>query len=204
MSDMFLEAAVADYKNLSKEQWDSLKSKEQLYKVFNETYENDVAKQNLLPIFTQDPEAKYFPSDEEIEALVKEFREKAKPLLPLLKNLLKRFPNPATSYMPYDFPERAKGRIMEYIRPEFQEGLGIYTALLIYALGDDESLSFTASLKNAGYVPRLRAARRAYRRFMEFKNAETRTRQEFEKTEAYRIQVLEMKAGERDHIDYPE
>ncbi len=198
------EVSVIGYKDASVNDWDSLTSREELYKVFNEYYESQGLRLNYLSDLARDPEANYYFSDKEIEELVKEFKAAAKPLKPVLEKILNRLPNPATSYMPYDFTERAKGRL-DSIRPETQDGFGTYTAILLAALDDkNEFGSFAKFLSMSFHISQLRAARRAYKRFSKFKEDELARRREFEKSSDYKMQKLEIAAGIRKEIEYPE
>ncbi len=197
------EVTVMGYKDASVSDWDALTSKEELYKVFNEFYETEGLRLNYLGNFSGDPEMNYYFNDKEIEELVKEFKAAAKPLRSVLEKIVKRLPNPANTYMPYDYMERAKGKV-DSILPETQDGLGTYAAILLAALDEKNDFgSFAKFLSISFYIPQLRAARRAYRRFRKFKDEEQARRKEFEKSDAYKMQKLEIAAGIRTEIEYP-
>ena len=198
-----LETAPVDYRNLSREEWDSLVDKKELYAAFNQYYENENLNLNYLSILAKDPAADFFYSDAELETMAKKFNDAAKPLRPVIKELLKRFPDPKRPGFNYSYEDQAEGRIESYIRPWTMDGLGIYTALLLLALSDDPNMGYAARLKEGFALPQLRAARRAYRRYLAFKEEDARKRAAFEQTPEYRLQKLEMLEGKRDHIEYP-
>ena len=53
-------------------------------------------------------------------------------------------------------------------------------------------------------ITKERAARRAFQRYLKLKKEDDRKREAFKKTEAFRVQSMELQLGLRDHIDYPE
>lgn len=137
----------------------------------------------------------------------KEFMEVAKKLEPLaentakiLKDVLTHIPEP---YVKKYYEDKAR-EIVESVFSDAQsypEAVGIYTAVLLYALQNGDYISY---IKSGFTIPERRAAKRAFDRYMVFKEEENKKRAEFEKTQEYRIQLIEMKSGIRDHIDYPE
>ena len=123
----------------------------------------------------------------------------------ILEKVLKHLPEdtakgPGYETGQYTYKERAEGRLADIVKNESPENVAIYTTLLLVALKEH----FPKILADGMRIPETRAARRAFARYKALKADEQKRRAEFEKTESYRIQVLEMKAGERDHIDYPE
>ena len=86
------------------------------------------------------------------------------------------------------------------MKNESPENVAIYTTLLLVALKEH----FPKVLADGMRIPETRAARRAFARYKVLKADEQKRRADFEKTEAFRVQSMELKLGMRDHIEYPE
>lgn len=187
-------------------EWDALKTAKELYEVFDSAYNsNPSAAASMDAELNNDPEMKRYFADKDFEKVAAEIKEAAKPLIPILEKILKHLPEdtakgPGYETGQYTYKERAEGRLADIVKNESPENVAIYTTLLLVALTEH----FPRVLADGMRIPETRAARRAFARYKALKADEQKRRAEFEKTESYRIQVLEMKAGERDHIEYPE
>ena len=189
-----------DYKAYyKKEDWDKLKTKEQLFEEFDENYSHPVMKAIMDGALGGDPEMKRYYSDEEFREMAAKIRKAAEPLLPLLKDVLKHLPEKDRNGYTF-YPEKAEGNIRAYIKPFTIDGMAVYAAVLLMALESD----FSERIAEGFGIAKERAARRAFQRYLAFKKEDDRKREAFEKTEAFRVQSMELKLGLRDHIDYPE
>lgn len=198
---------MLDYANThSVEYWNGLKTKDQLYAEFNENYNSAGSMPAIMESqLDADADLKQFYSDKEFSEVAKKVKEAGKNIIPLLKDILKHLP-PDTGIAPgyttgkYTYEEYAEGKLADMFRNFEPTNMAIYVSMLVFML--DKQLPDI--LAEGMGIPEKRAARQAFRRFMAYKKEEMKRREEFEKTESYRVQVLEMKAGERDHIDYPD
>ncbi|SFE52592.1 hypothetical protein [Succiniclasticum ruminis] len=189
-----------EYKSsYTKEDWDKLQTKEQLYSVLDADYTNKRMRPYIEGALGGDPEMKQFYSDEEFREMAAKIREAAEPLLPLLNDVLKHLPEKDGNGFSY-YPDRAEAFIRRYINPNSPDRMVIYAAVLMLALKSN----FIERLAAGFGLAKERAGKRAFQRYLAFKKEDDRKRKEFEKTEAFRVQSMELQLGLRDHIDYPE
>ncbi len=198
---------MLDYANThSVEYWNGLKTKDQLYAEFNENYNSA----GPMPVIMEsqldaDADLKQFYSDKEFSEVAKKVKEAGKNIIPLLKDILKHLP-PDTGVAPgnttgkYTYEEFAEGKLADMFRNYKPENMAVYVSMLVVML--DKQLPDI--LAEGMGIPEKRAARHAFRRFMAYKKEEMKRRADFEKTEAFRVQSMELKLGMRDHIEYPE
>ena len=182
-----------------KEDWDKLQTKEQLFAEFDKDYKHPIMKAIMNGCLGDDPEMKQYYSDEEFREMAAKIRKVAEPLLPLLKELLNHLPKKNRDGFTY-YPQRADGTIRRHIASNSPDGMALYAAVLMLALESD----FTERLAGGFGLAKERAAKQAFQRYLAFKKEDDRKRKEFEKTEAFRVQSMELQLGLRDHIDYPE
>lgn len=173
-----------------KEDWDNLKTKEQLYAEFDKNYSHPVMRAIMEGCLGGDPEMKLFYSDTEFSDMAAKIRTAIKPLLPLLRDVVKHMPK----------TEFNKAYIVDKFNPYTDIGMAKYVAFLLFAMEED----FPERLAGGFGVPKQRAAKRAFQRYLEYKKEDKKRREAFEQTVDYRLQKLEMLEGKRDHIDYPE
>ncbi len=176
------------------EYWDGLTTKEQLFAAFEPVVGNPRLG-NLLSL----PVAKCDAKD--LAKKGQELEELAGKMLPILREIYEQVP-----HSPQRCEENNKmmtKKIFDYVN-SVPEGVGLYTAFLLLALDDQ----YVELVKKGFNVPEIQAAQRAYKRYTDLSAklaAETaRKKAEFEKTPEYRLQLIELKTGIRDHIDYPE
>ncbi len=175
------------------EYWDGLTTKEQLFAAFK-PMANDAKTGHLLSL----PVAKCDADD--LAKKGQELEELAEKMIPILREIYELVP-----HSPQRCEENNKmmiKKIFDYVN-SVPEGMGLYTAFLLLALDGH----YVELVKRGFNVPEIQAAQRAYKRYVDISTklaAETaRKKAEFEKTPEYRLQVIEMKTGIRDHIDYP-
>lgn len=182
-----------------REYWDALKTKEELYNEFNAAYEEGGGSRILLENdFKQEPALKPYYEDNEFKEVAQKLKKAAAPVLPVLRDILKHLPE--TDNKQYSLEEQAKARIVSQLGAADRRTINIYVATLLLALEKD----LPERIESGMEIPQDRAARRAYRRFLAFKAEEQERRAEFEKTQEYRTQRLEVALGLRARIEYPE
>ena len=186
--------------HMSKEYWDGLVSKAELYNEFNADYEAGGGSRTVLESdFNHDPLMKPYYEDNEFKGVAQKLRKAAAPVLPVLRDILKHLPEKNDNEQ-YSLEEQAKARIVSTLGAADRRTINLYVATLLLALEKDLPERIESGLD----VPEDRAARRAYKRFMAYKEKEAAKRAEFEKTQEYRTQRIEVKLGIRDAIEYPE
>ncbi len=176
---------------VTKEEWDAMQTKEQLYAEFDENPNAGA--------FSMEPEMPLFYKDDEFKDVAAKVKKAAAPLLPVLKDILKHLPEKDENKYTF-FPERADAAIKQRISPDTTDGMALYTAILLLALESD----FIERIATGMGIPAQRAGRRAYQRYKAIKKKELARRAEFEKTADFRLQQMELKLGLRDSITYPE
>ena len=182
-----------------REYWDALKTKEELYNEFNAAYEEGGGSRIILESdFKQEPALKPYYEDNEFKEVAQKLKKAAAPVLPVLRDILKHLPE--TDNKQYSLEEQAKARIVSQLGAADRRTINIYVATLLLALEKD----LPERIESGMEIPQDRAARRAYRRFLAFKAEEQERRAEFEKTQEYRTQRIEVALGLRARIQYPE
>jgi hypothetical protein len=181
------------------EYWDGLKTKEDLYNEFNADYEAGGGSRTVLESdFNHNSLMKPYYEDNEFKEVAQKLRKAAAPLLPVLRDILKHLPE--NDNKQYSLEELAKARIVSKLGATDRNTMNLYIATLLLALEKDLPERIESGLN----VPEDRAARRAYKRFMAYKEKEAAKRAEFEKTQEFRTQRIEVALGIRDAIEYPE
>ena len=184
---------------MPREYWDALKTKEELYNEFNAAYEEGGGNRTILESdFKHEPALKPYYEDNEFKEVAQKLRKAAAPVLPVLRDILKHLPE--TDNKQYSLEEQAKARIVSQLGAADRRTINIYVATLLLALEKD----LPERIESGMEIPQDRAARRAYRRFLAFKAEEQERRAEFEKTQEYRTQRIEVALGIRPRIEYPE
>ena len=182
-----------------REYWDALKTKAELYNEFNAAYEEGGGNRTILESdFKHEPALKPYYEDNEFKEVAQKLKKAAAPVLPVLRDILKHLPE--TDNKQYSLEEQAKARIVSQLGAADRRTINIYVATLLLALEKD----LPERIESGMEIPQDRAARRAYRRFLAFKAEEQERRAEFEKTQEYRTQRIEVALGLRARIEYPE
>lgn len=172
--------------------WDSLKTKEELaarFKNQTQLVSSGVIHEGIA--------LSSFYKDEEFPKVAEKIKRVSKELIPILEDIIKHTP-----YNEKALERDAIKNINVFTSEEKSIPLSVamYAMILLHALKGD----FAARVKDGFTIPEKRAIERAYNRYKEFEKEDAKKRAEFEKTQEYRLQVIEMKSGIRDHIDYPE
>ncbi len=172
--------------------WDSLQTKESLYEAFDNM---DPANRNAI---AGNPEATYCYKDEEFKAVGEKLEKQAKILRPVLQDIVNHFC--ANGEYHKDQASAAMSRILINYPP----GIAAVAFIINNALDSDDPESFINRVKTGNGIPEERAARRAYKRYDEFKKKDYARMEAFKKTQEYEIQMAELKLKMRDKIELPE
>ena len=171
--------------------WDSLKTVEQLTEAFQD---------NTLKIFLANNKEDFlekFYKDQEFATAAEKLEKAAKQTIKVLKEIRSKLP-----YRNKECEEKARANINVMLSSVNEEprSIAIYTDVLLIALQEH----YIKKINSGFSIPEIRAAKRAYHRYLTLKKEKERRRVEFEKTQEYRTQAIEVKLGIRDHIEYPE
>ena len=179
--------------------WDGLTSKEDLIKVFSEKEKIAAPEMGLITGgMGADPDLPGYYTDEEFKEVAAKLKPLAEKMLPILEDVLKHIPYPCDRKT---FENKANGIIGTFINQlNVPQGVAAYTIFLIVVLQDD----YIKRIERGFTIPEIRAEMRAYNRYKAIKEEAYSRRAEFEKTEEYRLQKIELKLHLRDHIEYPE
>ncbi len=185
---------------MPREYWDALKTREELYNEFNAAYEEGGGNRTIQESdFKQEPALKPYYEDNEFKEVAQKLKKAAAPVLPVLRDILKHLPEKNDNTQ-YSLEEQAKARIVSTLGAADRQTINLYVTTLLLALEKD----LPERIESGMEIPQDRAARRAYRRFLAFKAEEQERRAEFEKTQEYRTQRIEVALGLRARIEYPE
>ena len=180
------------------EYWDGLKTKEQLIKVFESLEKSGNGLTLLVNNYGADPDLPGYYQNPEFKEVAAKLRPMAEQMLPVLKDISKHIP---THVKQEYLKEKANSRLRDFFK-NISLPLAVlhYTEFLILALEGD----YIDRIERGFTIPEARAELHAYKRYQAIKKEVDTRRAEFEKTEEYRLQAMELKLGLRDHIDYPE
>ncbi len=185
---------------MPREYWDALKTREELYNEFNAAYEEGGGNRTIQESdFKQEPALKPYYEDNEFKEVAQKLKKAAAPVLPVLRDILKHLPEKNDNTQ-YSLEEQAKARIVSTLGAADRQTINLYVTTLLLALEKD----LPERIESGMEIPQDRAARRAYRRFLAFKAEEQERRAEFEKTQEYRPQRIEVALGLRARVEYPE
>lgn len=174
------------------EYWDGLKTKEQLSKEFE---------YNGLKFFLdyqqKDGELEKFFKDEEFKNLAEQLKKGSAKLIKTLNEIEKQFPFEKKLYT-----NKAEAILRNILTSGSTRPIciAVYTKLLLIALEND----YIEHIEKGFTIPEIRAAKRAYKRYLKMQEEAAQRRKEFEKTDEYRTQKIELKLGIRKSIEYPE
>ena len=180
------------------EYWDGLKTKEQLIKVFESLEKSGNGLMLLINNYGADPNLPGYYQNPEFKEVAAKIRPLAEQMLPVLKDISAHIP---THIKREYIKEAANSKLRDFFKNNtLPLAVLYYTEFLILALEGD----YIDRIERGFNVPETRAELRAYKRYQAIKKEVDTRRAEFEKTEEYRLQAMELKLGLRDHIDYPE
>lgn len=180
------------------EYWDGLKTKEQLIKVFEPMEKSGNGLMLLINNYGADPDLPGYYQNPEFKEVAAKLRPMAEQMLPVLKDISKHIP---THIKQEHIKEAANLKLRDFFKNNtLPLAVLYYTEFLILALEGD----YIDRIERGFTIPETRAELHAYKRYQAIKKEVDTRRAEFEKTEEYRLQTMELKLGLRDHIDYPE
>lgn len=180
------------------EYWDGLKTKEQLIKVFESLEKSGNGLMLLINSYGTDPDLPGYYQNPEFKEVAAKLRPMAEQMLPVLKDISKHIP---THIKQEYIKKEANSTLRNFFKSNaLPLAVLYYTEFLILALEND----YIDRIERGFTIPEARAELHAYKRYQAIKKEIDTRRAEFEKTEEYRLQAMELKLGLRDHIDYPE
>lgn len=180
------------------EYWDGLKTKEQLIKVFESLEKSGNGLMLLINNYGADPDLPGYYQNPEFKEVAAKLRPMAEQMLPVLKDISKHIP----THIKQEYIKKEANSTLRNFFKNNALPLAVlyYTEFLILALEGD----YIDRIERGFTIPEVRAELHAYKRYQAIKKEVDTRRAEFEKTEEYRLQAMELKLGLRDHIDYPE
>lgn len=137
--------------------WNSLETEEELTAAFK--YLAD----ERFPYLKKEGENAVFYEDEEFKEVAEELKPLAEKMVLILKDILDHLPH--DNERCEDLTKRALKKLTPYGQKEPQT-LAAYTALLITALDSD----YIDCIESGFTIPQLKAARKAYSRYLALKN----------------------------------
>lgn len=187
-------------------QWDGLQDKKDLYAAFTP---KDSQEERELAIFRQIAEnLSIYYKDEEFKEVAAKLKNAAEPLLQVLKDIEKHLPERVGHICIRDVgnsscKQAAKDLIKEFDLDE-RDGLPVLVGLIQQALSYEAEENIIKHIETGNDIPRARAAFRAYKRYVAFKENDARQMEAFKKTPEYKKQLMEIKLGLRSEIECPE
>lgn len=180
------------------EYWDGLKTKEQLIKVFESLEKSGNGLTLLVNNYGADPDLPGYYQNPEFKEVAAKLRPMAEQMLPVLKDISKHIP----THIKQEYIKKEANSTLRNFFKNNALPLAVlyYTEFLILALEGD----YIDRIERGFTIPEARAELHAYKRYQAIKKEVDTRRAEFEKTEEYRLQAMELKLGLRACIDYPE
>ena len=184
------------------EQWDGLKDKKDLYAVFTP---KDSQEETELARFKQAAEnLSIYYKNEEFKEVAAKLKKAAEPLLPVLKDIEKHLPERVGRIAIRDIgnsscKQAAKDLINGFELDE--RGLPVLVGIILQALSYDAEENLIKHIETGNDIPRARAAFRAYKRYVAFKENDARQLEAFKNTPEYKKQLMEIKLGLRSEIN---
>lgn len=187
-------------------QWDGLQDKKDLYAAFTP---KDSQEEMELAKFRQIAEnLSIYYKDEEFKEVAAKLKNAAEPLLQVLKDIEKHLPERVgriciSGVGNSSCKQAAKDLIKEFNLDE-RDGLPVLVGLIQQALSYEAEENIIKHIETGNDIPRARAAFRAYKRYVAFKENDARQMEAFKKTPEYKKQLMEIKLGLRSEIECPE
>ena len=159
-----------NYKNLitiiadkTAAEWDALETEEALTAVFGKNYTDTTAERPAFESeYNADAALTDYYADDEFETVAASIDTAAESLVTILEDVLDNLPEPADDIL------RRIDYVINYLEPNTPCGAYLYAYLLLAMLAD-----FPDRLETGLGIPEARAARRAYGRFLNFKEGNT-------------------------------
>ncbi len=172
---------------LTVEQWDSMKTKEELYARFDSNPSN-----------YRDPEMVLFFTDDKAKAVAEVLKNLAETMRPVLLDVASHY----TDVM--QICRNEAETIIGNLNLDDSDNMAVLACVIYDALDITNESSFICRIMNGNGVQEARAEARAFARYLAFKAADDARMAEFRRTPEFRMQEAEMKLGLRDHIELPE
>lgn len=184
----------------SKEYWKSLKTKKQLYDVFDylQPYEEGT--------FNDDPEQPIYFKDNEFKEKAAKLKQAAAPLLPVLQDLVEHLPVTGRHYSIFvngGNCESIASDILKDLSPGDPEGLAVVAWLILKVFDGKADNNVVDNLAAGLGVPEARAAYAAFKRYQVFKQSDAQRMVAFKQTQEYKKQIMEIRLGLRKIIELP-
>lgn len=195
---------MINFSSKPKEHWDNMKDKEALKAAFTV---KDVTQEVKLARFLQDAEKlPIYYKDDEFKDVAQRLKKAAEPLRAVLLDIARHL------------PDRAGMRVIKsasggcnYIAKEMindigtkePDGLAIVVWFVLQALDGNADGSIVKYMETGGGIPEARAVFRAYNRFKVIQQKEAERLEAFKQTAEYKKQLMEIKLGLREEIEYP-
>ncbi len=186
---------------MSREYWDELTTREQLYAVF------DKMPDHQRETFSQDPEQPVFYKDADFAKVGKKLKAAAETLIPILRDIAAHLPE--QTFLPNIGFQNVSTKLLaeellsklDLSKPGSQ---AVMVWLLMSALDPVAAGSITNRITTGDGIPEARAAYRAYQRYLAFKKKDADRLEAFKETQEYKTQMLEIRLGLRTSISVPE
>lgn len=193
------------FKNkFTSEQWDKLQDKKDLYAAFTPKYSHEEME---LRQFVQAAEnLSIYHKDEEFKEIAAKLKKAAEPLLQVLKDIEKHLPERVGRIViRRDIGNGSCKQVAKDLINEFElderDGLPVLVGLIQQALSYDAEENLIKHIETGNDIPRARAAFRAYKRYLAFKENDARQLEAFKNTPEYKKQLMEIKLGLRSAIN---
>ena len=192
------------FKNkFTSEQWDKLQDKKDLYAVFTP---KDSQEEAELARFRQAAEnLSIYYKDEEFKEVAAKLKKAAEPLLQVLKDIEKHLPERVGRIVIRDIGNSSCKQATKDLIDEFElderDGLPVLVGLIRQALSYEAEENIIKHIETGNDIPRARAAFRAYKRYLAFKENDARQLEAFKNTPEYKKQLMEIKLGLRSAIN---
>lgn len=173
--------------------WDSLQSKEELYAEFEKMSSADSV------LIVSDPDLPIYYKDGEFKAVFDSVKNPAEDVQAVMPDVCQHFAEGVD-----DIIKNKAETIVADLDLDTQYGMAMCAWVLYLVLDTNNEKSFIKRLESGNGIPELRAACKAYARYMAFKEKEKERMLAFMQTPEYKMQAMELKLGLRDKIEMPE
>ena len=181
------------YLDKSKEYWDSLQSKEELYAEFEKMSSAD------SDLIVSEPDLPIYYKDAEFKAVFDSVKNPAEDVKAVMPDVCQHFAE--------GIDETIKNKadtIFNDLDLDTPYGMAMSAWLLYLMLDTNNEKSFIKRLESGNGIIERRAACKAYARYRSFKEEDKMRMLKFMQTPEYKMQAMELKLGLRDAIEVPE
>lgn len=180
---------LLNFKNkFTAEQWENLQDKKALYAAF--TPKESREEMELAQFRQAAANLSIYYKDEEFKEVAAKLKKAAEPLLPVLKDIENHLPERVGRICIRDAgnsscKQAAKDLIKEFDLDD-RDGLPVLVALIQQALSYEAEENIIKHIETGNDIPRARAAFRAYKRYLAFKENDARQLEAFKNTPEYK------------------